>query len=352
MTIRNALTTAALLLFCALGGLLASLAHLPMPFMLGGLAASALAVALFQHSHLSGYKLSTSLRSAFVALIGVMIGTQVTRDLLGFLPLMPIVFLALSVFILAAHMGNFWIFQKIGGMDRPTAFYSGTPGGLMESILFGEQAGADIRILTIQQFLRIIVVVTVVPTGLSLWLGHPVGSAAGPVQSEHPPLDLLHFVVIMICAAVGLVLAQRIKIPAAHLVGPMILTAALTLSGLIEIHLPFWMIATAQVVIGASLGLRFTGITLRMLARTLWLSLISVGYMIIIGSIMAAILTPILGVDFLVMFISFAPGGVTEMSLIALSLAASPALVSLHHILRILMTVMEVTFLSKKLGLR
>jgi uncharacterized membrane protein AbrB (regulator of aidB expression) len=52
------------------------------------------------------------------------------------------------------------------------------------------------------------------------------------------------------------------------------------------------------------------------------------------------------------MFISFAPGGVTEMSLIALSLAASPALVSLHHILRILMTVMEVTFLSKKLGLR
>ena len=39
------------------------------------------------------------------------------------------------------------------------------------------------------------------------------------------------------------------------------------------------------------------------------------------------------------LFISFAPGGVTEMSLIALSVASSPALVSAHHIFRIIITV-------------
>ncbi|HKK85326.1 MAG TPA: AbrB family transcriptional regulator, partial [Roseovarius sp.] len=40
------------------------------------------------------------------------------------------------------------------------------------------------------------------------------------------------------------------------------------------------------------------------------------------------------------MLISFAPGGVTEMALVALSLQANPALVTLHHIWRILITVL------------
>ena len=41
-----------------------------------------------------------------------------------------------------------------------------------------------------------------------------------------------------------------------------------------------------------------------------------------------------------VMLISFAPGGVTEMALVALSLQANPAFVTLHHIFRIVITVL------------
>ena len=48
---------------------------------------------------------------------------------------------------------------------------------------------------------------------------------------------------------------------------------------------------------------------------------------------------------------SFAPGGVTEMSLIALSLSANPAVVTLHHLYRIILTVLGLSFLRKRLGL-
>jgi Putative ammonia monooxygenase len=52
--------------------------------------------------------------------------------------------------------------------------------------------------------------------------------------------------------------------------------------------------------------------------------------------------------NFLVSMISFAPGGVTEMSLIALSLSANPAVVTLHHLVRISLTVVLISALAKR----
>ena len=104
-----------------------------------------------------------------------MIGSQVTPDVMRQLTDLPWTMLGLLIFIIVAHAGNYMIFRQVGGYSRATAFYAGTPGGLMESITMGETAGADIRILTAQQFLRIILVISLLPIGLSLWVGFPVG---------------------------------------------------------------------------------------------------------------------------------------------------------------------------------
>lgn len=350
MTPRNLLLTLGLLLLCGLGGAVAQALHLPMPWMLGALLASAMIVASTQDNLLKSYSFPLPLRTSFIAMIGVMIGTQATPDLLAQLAGLPFILGALALFIGLAHFGNVMIFRRVGGFDRATAFYSGTPGGLMESILLGERAGADIRILTIQQFLRIIVVVTTVPLGLSLWLGHPVGSAAG-ILPGGPPASVApaELALVILAGAAGVLAARAVRLPAGHLTGPLLFTAGLTLAGLIDLHVPFWLIATAQVVVGASLGLRFKGITLRMLRRSLGLAGLSVGYMLALGAGLAWAMTQITGLPYLVMLISFAPGGVTEMSIIALSLATSPALVSLFHVLRILMTVVELTVASRVL---
>ena len=61
--------------------------------------------------------------------------------------------------------------------------------------------------------------------------------------------------------------------------------------------------------------------------------------MLILAFILVLILQNLSELTAVTLFISFAPGGVTEMSLIALSVASSPALVSAHHIFRIITTV-------------
>ena len=79
--------------------------------------------------------------------------------------------------------------------------------------------------------------------------------------------------------------------------------------------------------------------------------MLSVLFMLALGSLFALGLQALTGLEFLHLLIAFAPGGVAEMSVVALSLAANPALVSLHHIMRILITVVELGILSRLLGL-
>jgi len=344
--------TALMLVIGGLGGSLAAWLHWPMPWMLGGLLASAATVRFWQPEALADYRFPMEFRTIFVALIGVMIGSQVTPELLSLAGQLPLTIAALFLFVGLAHTGNYWIFTRVGKLDPSTAFYSGTPGGLMESIVMGEAAGADPKILTLQQFLRIIFVITLLPVGLSLWLGHPVGSAAGlQTTVESAPVGPISLLLILTTAVTGLWGARWIHLPAAQLTGPLILAALATMTGLLDLHLPFWLIALAQLVIGVSLGMRFKGVDARLLRRSAGLSFTSVCFMLCLGISFAGGLQVLTGIPFLHLLIAFAPGGVAEMAVVALSLAANPALVSLHHVIRILITVAEMPLAARALAI-
>ena len=319
----------------------------PLPYMLGSLFASALAVAFAQQRFPEGFVFPMKFRMLFVGVIGAMIGARLIPDVAALLPRMLVSIPAVLVFVLAAHALNYLILRRVGGYDRPTAYYAGSPGGLFESILFGEEAGADLRLLTLMQFLRIISVVTLVPVAMSIWEGHPVGSAAG-VDIGGGEAALAWVPGVLALALAGVWIGLRLKLPAGQLIGPLVLVGALSVTGLVEIAAPGWLIAVAQVVLGTSLGVRFTGMTLRVFLRGAGLSILSVTAMMAVGIVLAIAVQRAGGLPVDVLVISFAPGGVVEMSLIALSLAANPAFVTLHHLLRILTTVAEMSLARRR----
>lgn len=354
MTPRHIALTCLLLALGGVAGWIAQTIGLPLPWMLGSLIVSAVTVIFGPKAPLEGFVFPMKLRTGFVALIGVMIGTQVAPEVIGQLRALPATVTGLIVFIVLAHSSNYLIFRRIGGFDRPTSFYAGAPGGLIESLVLGEAAGADARRLTMQHFLRVILTILLVPAGISLWLGEAVGSAGGAMQAMTgtTPVPATSLVLICLTAALGLLLARAVHLPAAQLMGPFFLSGALTLSAVVDLHLPFWLIALSQVVIGVSLGMRFQGTDMAMLRQSAALAVLTVLTMLFIGGGISVVLSWYTELPFLYLLISFAPGGVIEMSVIALSIAANPAFVSVHHVLRILITVFGMSFLGKWLKMR
>lgn len=342
------LFTASLLVVGLVGGLGARALGMPMPFMLGALAASALTAGFGGHLYPRDYMFPVRLRLLFIGIIGVAIGARVDAGFLAQGWEFGLSLVAVSLFVVLAQGMNYAIFRTLGKLDAPTAWFAGSPGGLIEAVTMGEAAGGDIRLLTLLQFLRIILVVSVLPFALSIWHGGPVGSAAG-LGGAHAGTDPAGLALVLALAVIGSFAGLRARLPAGQLTGPLILAALVSLSGWAVLGYPGWLMAAAQVVVGVSLGARFQGVGRRLLLKALGLSLTSVSMMLVLGLGLAWIIHLATGLPFVVLIISYAPGGVTEMGLVAISLNANPTLVAMHHLYRITLTVLFLS-LARKLG--
>ncbi len=329
------------------GGHGAALLGLPMPFLLGSLLTVTAFSLLARRRVPAGYAFPQPVRLAFMVVIGVMIGAQVTPALFAQGIPMLAAFAALTLFVPLALFGNAWLFRR-AGYDPATAFFCSAPGGLMESIAMAEDHKADMATVITQQFLRIVVVIVALPIGLSIWLGHPVGSAAGFTLVRQVAIDWPMAGLALLAGAAGSWIGHKIRLPAAVLTGPLLAAALVSLTGLFPINLPQWLVNDAQVVVGAALGTRFTGMAGGRLVRAVGLAAVSVAGMMVFGAVLALGLMPLTGLGFDVLFVGLAPGGVSEMALIALSLAANPAFVTAMHVYRIILTVGVLIFAVKR----
>ncbi|MDQ2088447.1 AbrB family transcriptional regulator [Marimonas arenosa] len=347
--VRPALITLALCGLGGFGGWLASYTPLPLPWLLGSLIACAIPAIGLPRFLPAGYSFPMKFRVLFIAIIGLVIGAQVSPELLAQPQALALSMGAIVVFVPIAFGANYLVFRRLGGYDHATAYYSAAPGGLIEAITMGEAAGADIRRLVTQQFLRIVAVIGMVPLGLSLYEGHPVGSAAGMGLSAMP--EPTNWPLIIAAHAAGITLGRLLRLPAWQLTGALLVSAGLALSGY-PLSVPPWLMQLAQVVVGASLGMRFAGLSRAMLVKGLGLAVVSVTAMLAIGSALALLIRPYVGQTFEVLLITFAPGGINEMALVALSLQANPAFVTLHHVFRISITVLALGAMNRLIARR
>ncbi len=333
---------------CSLfGGLTAFYLGVPMPFLLGGIVGAASFVLWYERDGKQLPKISRWMRLIFMSIVGAMIGSRFTPDLLPLLPQFWVSALALVPFILIAHGGNYAIMRGLGRYKKLDAYFAALPGGIIDSVALAEEAGADVRIVAAQHFIRIILVVTSVPLLFFIIDGSAVGSSAGEsmATTDYDVVDVLQVVSI---GLVGLLLGRAIKLPVAHMLGPLLLALSLSVSGLVQIDLPPWLPHVAQYFIGTALGGQFSGMSRKLLVRGLGMGLLSGAYMLLLAGAFAIFTIQYVPADFGSMFISFAAGGLAEMSLIALSLNFNPIVVALHHLLRILLTIYCGNLLSRR----
>jgi hypothetical protein len=331
---------AATVVIGALGGLAAQALGAPLPMLLGSLIA--VAGLTLAGVRIAGRPLMvpSDTRLLFVPVIGVAIGGAFTPDILAEAADWAPSLLALLLYIPLAHGAGFLMYRKLGGLDRPTAYYAAVPGGLIETISMGEDAGADMKMLTLLQFLRLILCILLVPLGFMAFTGGAVGSAAGvALPGGGAPIHALDVAVLVAAGAIGSIGGRRLGLPAGIITGPILLSAAAHLTGLTQAAPPGWLIMLTQLMVGVSLGSRFAGLTGKDFVRGAALALAAIALTLSLALIAALLLRDAVGERPEAVILAFAPGGVAEMSLVAVSMRISVVYVTAHHVARILLAV-------------
>ncbi|NNG02874.1 MAG: AbrB family transcriptional regulator [Inquilinus sp.] len=316
------------------GGAIFFALELPLPWMLGAMLSTSAAALMG-----APIPVPTRLRSVMVVILGIMLGGAFEPSILDNIGRWMTSLAGLSVYIVVSIAAGISYLRWVARYDPVTAYFAATPGGFNEMIMIGGAMGGSERTIALSHSLRVTLVVFTIPFlfRLTADLDQAAQAAATTVAAAGmAPVDWA----LLTGCIVGAPIAARLNIPAAVLVGPMLLSAGLHLFGLTDARPPAAMIAAAQIIIGTSVGGRFAGLALAQLARA---ALVGLGLTFVLLTstvVFALLLNAITGIGIRDLILAYAPGGLAEMSLVALALKGDAAFVSTHHIARIILVVL------------
>jgi uncharacterized protein len=311
------------------GGALLAWLQMPLAWMIGAMLVSTGAAL----SRL-GVHVPATLRNVMIVVLGILLGSSFQPEILNQIPRWSISLGGLVLYTLVCLAAGIWLLRR-SGFDRVTAFFTAAPGGFNEMVLIGGSKGGDVRTIALCHSIRVMLVVFTIPVWFQLLVGYDPAARGplGPPLAAIPPVDYL----LLAACAVGAPLAAWARFPAAFLTGPMLLSAAIHLAGLTATKPPGIMIAAAQVVIGCYIGCRFAGADIRQIGRTLLIGALLTAVLLAITVLFAFVLGRLSGIGVIDLVLAYAPGGLAEMSLVALALDVNAAFVASHHVVRILL---------------
>ena len=147
--------------------------------------------------------------------------------------------------------------------------------------------------------------------------------------------DWKDYAILIGCGIAGAAIARLMRLPAAFMMGPMLLSAAAHLGGFTNSKPPGELVAAAQVVVGAGIGCRFVGAAFDKLHKEIAASVGAAVIMILVAVLFAKVSVALTGLNLDATVLSYAPGGFAEMSLIGLALGIEVAMVATHHLFRL-----------------
>ncbi len=313
------------------GALIFNVLNIPLPFLFGPMAFCLLAALL--RRPLKGFgQISVAARTV----LGVAVGASFTPEVLQRIPDMLGSVLLIPIYIITIGLVGVPFFHRWCGFDKITAYYAAMPGGLQDMVVFGTEAGGDGRALSLIHATRVLLIVTLAPiiltAGFDASLNAPIGAPASTI-----PLPQL--VLMTIAAVAGWKIAERIKLFGASILGPMVLSGILTLSGFIEHRPPAEAILAAQLLIGTSIGVGYVGVVWSELRRFVMAGVVFVAILAVLTLIFTEIVVLTGRAAALEGFLAFAPGGQAEMTVLAIVVGADLGFVIVHHLTRIFLVI-------------
>lgn len=286
--------------------------------------------------------LPNPLRNAGFLGIGLSLGSGVGPEALAHLGDWAISLGALALSLALTMAACAVLLQRAYRYDYFTALLGATPGTMSYALAVAGERGGDVTAVLVLQSLRLLALATGVPLAVFLWMG-----GAGATQAP-AALALLPLGILALCGmgmALGL---ERLKTPAAWLVGGFLTSALAHGSGLATGVLPPNVAFACFTITGTLIGTRFSGLAPSALRLHLRAALVAVVLASLISAGFALLVARLTGLPLAQVWIALAPGGVEAMAAIGLALGYDPAFIAAHHFARILILMVLVPLFTRR----
>lgn len=308
------------------------LLHLPLPWLLGPIFSCL--IAALCGVQMRGNKL---VNEAMRTILGVAVGATFTTALVASMAGMWATLLMIPVMTTCIGILGVLYFQRFWGFDFATSYYGAMPGGLQDMLVFGEEAGGNVRTLSLIHATRVMVIVVALPFLLKwVWdadLTNPPGAPASSIAVDQ-------LLLMVFCGLVGWQVAKRAGMFGASILGPLLLAGALSLTDVLHHRPPAEAIWAAQFFIGMSVGSKYVGVTMAEVRKDVTAGLGFCVILLILTVIFAEAIHLAGLAPPLETILAFAPGGQAELTILALIVGADMAFVVAHHVLRIFVVIL------------
>lgn len=314
------------------------LINFPMPFLTGPATAVSTA-AMFGVS----VGIPTTLRNMCFLMIGLNIGAGVTPEVIATAGQWPVSLLLLAVLLVVSLKLCTWVLVRGFGFGKSAAFLAATPGHLSYVLSLSADRNLPLESIAIVQSIRVLLLSLLVPLVLVI-----VGFDMDVIPSTQSLMSFLHLGVLLVLGFLLGLVFMRFQVPAALLLSAMAVSAIGHGTGITPGAPTPIMTIGAFIIMGSLIGSRFSGTTPSALKRYAFAGASVTAIASVVMLMGALALGTITGLNPLLLFVAYAPGGVETMAAISVQLDLAAAVVAAHHVARLLLLSVLVPIMMPK----
>ena len=314
--------------------ILADYFRIPLAWMLGPMLAISIAA-------LSGIKVKMPklALSAILIILGLHIGNYIDQNLLSqmkdwiWTSMVMFFYILASIFIVSKYL------QKFSGYKEKTSIFSAAPGALGPLLILAEYEKSDLSQVATAHLIRLIIIITLFPFFV---VNFSPTEAMEITKFNYMDQNHLNLLILLIGSIILIYIFDKIKVPAPLLAGALVASGILQITEIASYKLPDQSINFCLLILGASVGCRFADKSLNEVIKNTAHSFVATTLLVILGIIAAVIAGYFVENNFLTLLLSYCPGGIYEVAVIAIAFNLDPNFVTSHHIIRLLMILFTV----------
>ena len=319
--------------------MIAEYLNIPLAWFLGPMLVTSLASLLGLKT-----KMPKLVLSSILIFLGLYIGNYIDQTLFSqiqqwvWTSTIMLFYIIISVLFVSKYL------QKFSNYDKKTSIFSAAPGALGPLMILAEDEKSDLSQVATSHLIRLIIIITVFPLVVNtLYNEGEITNSLDEIENQ----NFFNLLILLFFSIILILIFDKLRLPAALLSGTLVISGFFQIFDIATYKFSDNTVNYCLLILGSSVGCRFANKSLNEIAQNAFHSFVATFFLVILGLLAAFVASLVIDKNFFTLLLSYCPGGIYEVAVIAIFFDLDPEFVSFHHIIRLLMILFIVPIILK-----